>query len=1124
MSSLHNNMILTRFGAPSPTPPGPTPPPPTPPPPTPPPSSYLIEKSIHFAGGVGYSNEDNTTLSPLTGGTNPNPLMELTGANTGNGTTKFTLSFWIKFNRQGLDNSYSYILQQYADGDYIYFFNNQLTIVADPYFSRSEFVQISFYPLFVDPTAWKHLVIAVDTTLGTAADRVKAWCNGREIFYNTLFTTVNQNQTFSFYKGDLTLGNAGGTKQFQLADLKFVDNQYLAETDFGQYSSTTGAWEPIAYTFTNSANDNSWALDFSDTASSSATDVGADSSGNGLNWTPYSMAIADATDNSYSYHFANVAYSVARAYIDIGSASNLDIGYNTPWTLECWVYVEELGSANFTIFGNDDIAYPGDRCDLKIGYNSSHYLFASLNADWFGVDTVGTNMENNTWHHIAVTWDGQGGFGVLQMWLNGTLVNTSGNPPGGFLGTFGFNRGASRIGARLGSDYSGNILISDLRLVSGTQIYTTNFTPPTTKLTAVTGTELLTCQDSTIVDNSGNGIGLTVTGPVVVRGNSPYEVDFSNHATVDTPTDSTTSSTGAGYLVQSNYPQWYNTWSSWGQNAHYIAQIDDNSQRRTPLLTSKSFSTGSWYWEFQIIETDHYDSTYDVMVGIAADPNSIITKSGGATDFSTATTPYSHFVSSDGYFYDNGVSTANSTSWYNGTIIGVAVDYDNTITFTKNGVVIGSARTIETGQEWLPIALLSGPNDTSFTPLYYKINFGQLPFEFSAPALAGGFYDVLCDKNLPTPTIVKSTDYFGTLAWEGNGTSQSITGLSFDPGLVITVKKNYGTWVGYDTTGKRHVYDTIRGAQNALFTNTNDANTSATTALTSFTTGGFNVGADTDVNDSAGHHYAMCWATAASSSSNTNGSITSTTRANQTSGTSVLTYTGSGSNGTVGHGLSVAPSMVLVKDQSFADSWKVWHKDIAATDFLGLDNWYDNPFTDATLWNSTAPTSSVFSVGTSASTNFPGDTYTAICFAEVEGFSKAGKYTGESTGSGDRRKRIYLGFKPEVIWIKQISGTANSGTTVGTYWTAWCGERNIVFDPSGSNIPSDPGFYPVMEGFDFLGPTDTPSNNRTYDGIEVLQNGFVIKPSSDEMHAYDGREYIYFAWAKAPEKYARSGL
>lgn len=1112
MSTLNNNMMMARFGTPSQ-------------PPTP--SGNLIEKSIHFAGAGGYSNSDVTTISPLTGQTEPSPVFQLTGANSGNGSTKFTFSFWIKFNDIRLQNGYANILQHYNDGDYIGFFNDKLTIHADPYNQRSEYLQISFSPYFRDPTAWKHFVIAVDTSLATATDRVKAWCNGREIFYNTTFTTVNQNQTFSFYKGDLILGYTNGTLQHEYADIKFVDNQYLAETDFGQYNSTTGIWEPIAYTFTNSANDNSWALDFSDTASSSATDIGADSSGNGLNWTPYSMAIDDATDNSYSYHFPNDPVDPngsSRAYLEIGSEPNLDIPWTTAWTIECWVYVESSGSNNTSIFGNDELAYPGDRTDLKIGYDSSHYLFASFSADWFGVSTVGTNMMHNTWHHIAVTWDGAGASGSLRMWLNGTLKQTYTGPPAGFNGVFGFNRGASRIGARMVTDRTMNYMISDLRLVSGTQIYTTNFTPPTTKLAAVTGTQLLTCQDSTIVDNSANNISITTVGPVGIRGCSPYEVDVSNNATVDTPTDSTTSSTGAGYLVQSNYPQWYNTWSSWGTSAHYIAQVYDNSQKRTPLLSSKSFKSGSWYWEFQIIETEYYDSSYGVMVGIAADPNSIITKSGGATDFSTATTPYSHLVSSDGYFYDNGVSTANSTSWFNGVIIGVAVDYDNTITFTKNGVVIGSARTIETGQEWLPIALLSGPNDTTFSPLRYKINFGQLPFEFSAPALGSGFYDVLCDKNLPTPTIVKSSDYFGTLAWEGNGTSQSITGLSFDPGLVITVKKNYGTWVGYDTTGKRHVYDTIRGAQNALFTNRPDASTSSTNALTAFTTGGFDVGSDVDVNDAWGHYYAMCWATAASSSSNTSGSITSTTRANQASGTSVLTYTGVGSNSTVGHGLSVAPSMILIKDESFLSGWKVWHKEIAATDYLGFDNWYDNPITDTTVWNSTAPTSSVFSIGTSADTSYPGDNYTAICFAEVEGFSKAGKYTGESTSTGDRRKRIYLGFKPEVIWIKQISGTANSGTTVGTYWTCWCGERNIAFDPTGANIPSDPGFYPLMNGYDFLGPTDTPGNNNSYEGIEVLQNGFTIVPTSSEMHAYDGREYIYFAWAKAPEKYARSGL
>lgn len=561
--------------------------------------------------------------------------------------------------------------------------------------------------------------------------------------------------------------------------------------------------------------------------------------------------------------------------------------------------------------------------------------------------------------------------------------------------------------------------------------------------------------------------------------------------------------------MTSNYPQFYNQIDL---QSHYITRVIDSSNDYTPCFTNKTVTSGKWYWEFTILQTNTYEPAWGSMFGVAASPNDISVIQNGATDFTTASTPYSHLISSNSLFYNNGVSSSSGVDFYNGAVIGVALDITNLqVTFYKNGVQVGTAQTIEVGQEWIPLACLPGPLGNT---AYYKVNFGQLPFEYPAPA---GFL-CICDKNLPAPTITKPTDHFSVIAYEGNAAARTFSNLAFDPGLVILIKKNDPTF--YNNPGNRHVYDTQRGANSALYTNTNASSTYEAQGLTAFVSGGFSLGTSAEVNGTNGQHYAMCWATAASDTQDTNGSITSSVRANLTSGTSTVKYIGTGQNDTVGHGLNVAPSLILVKDESWTESWRVWHKSIGADQYLGLEGEYGNPTTDATAWNSTAPTSTVFSIGTSLQTNYAFDSYTAYCFAEVEGFSKAGRYLGESDYY-KRRKKIWLGFKPEVIWIKAVSGTPDSSTSSGTWWWNFCGESNYNFFHTSNLNPSYKGEYPRLRSHEPLG--FTRSNNYT-DGINVLSNGFEILPAFGKAVGYTGYEYIYFAWAKAPEKYARSGV
>ena len=208
------------------------------------------------------------------------------------------------------------------------------------------------------------------------------------------------------------------------------------------------------------------------------------------------------------------------------------------------------------------------------------------------------------------------------------------------------------------------------------------------------------------------------------------------------------------------------------------------------------------------------------------------------------------------------------------------------------------------------------------------------------------------------PSIVNPKDYVDTLAWKGNGTSQSFSSLGFDPGLVFITQWTDSN--NFTSVGPRHVYDKNNGAQSALYLNTNDTPQTATTGLTAFQTGGFTLGSADAVNESDEFYTAVCFATPASSSSNTSGSISSTVRANTTSKVSVIDYTGTSGNATVGHGLSITPSLILVKNESSSQDWVVWHKEIANNQYLGLNGEYDFPSTSSTMWNNTSPTTNVF--------------------------------------------------------------------------------------------------------------------------------------------------------------------
>jgi hypothetical protein len=336
--------------------------------------------------------------------------------------------------------------------------------------------------------------------------------------------------------------------------------------------------------------------------------------------------------------------------------------------------------------------------------------------------------------------------------------------------------------------------------------------------------------------------------------------------------------------------------------------------------------------------------------------------------------------------------------------------------------------------------------------------------------------------------------FMNATTYTGTGAAASVAngapGASFQPDLVWIKARNDTTW--------NQVFDSVRGVNKGIYTNDTYQETTQTDAFNSFNSNGMGLGADAaggSVNKSGNTYVGWQWKAGGTAVSNTAGSITSSVSANTTSGFSVVTYTGNGSAGaTVGHGLGVAPSMIITKQRNGAENWQVYHSSLGATKRLFLNLTNAEQATTA-AWNDTAPTSSVFSLGTSNAGNGNTNTYVAYCWAAIAGYSAFGSYTGNASTDGPF---IYTGFRPRWFFIK-CSSTA--------------GENSMLYDTS-----VDP--YNASQEWSSPNLSDASNTAGGY-FIDFLSNGIKIRQAGPTGNA-SGRTYIYAAFAENPFKYANA--
>jgi len=356
----------------------------------------------------------------------------------------------------------------------------------------------------------------------------------------------------------------------------------------------------------------------------------------------------------------------------------------------------------------------------------------------------------------------------------------------------------------------------------------------------------------------------------------------------------------------------------------------------------------------------------------------------------------------------------------------------------------------------------------------------------------------LNSANLTAPDY-QGIDYFNATLYTGNGTAigsggKAVTGTGFQPDLV---------WIKNRDAADSHILtDVVRGVTKYISSNSFNAEVTNVESLSTFDTDGFTVGNLDAVNTNTEDYVSWNWLAGGTGSSNTDGSITSTVTVAGAGHFSIGTYTGTGANATIGHGLGGAPEMIIVKNTGTAENWPVYHNGIASdaeTDVLFLNNTLaasDSPV----YWNDTAPTSSVFTVGTDNSVNASSGTLIFFAFRSVPGVCKVGSYIGNSSTAGPY---ISLGFKPRWWLVKEttVSDSAHdwfvadsarytyNGTTTAGGLNGGTLEANdtTVEEAHSTNFGNNPAF-------DFLS-----------DGIKLRTNSGVINAT--------GRTYIYIAMA-----------
>ena len=716
-----------------------------------------------------------------------------------------------------------------------------------------------------------------------------------------------------------------------------------------------------------------------------------------------------------------------------------------------------------------------------------------ISLDQYGGDNfyVYTNAEfrdMGAWYHVVCAVDTTQGTDTnrVKIYVNGVqqTLSTSTNLPGSSINT---NMNDSSYPHYISYNSGTNVmngLITDVHFIDGSQLTPSSFGAADSNGVwqrstysgsyGTNGFHILDFANEGTIgnDTSGNGNNFTANGFSAAAGSG-------NDVLFDFPTNDTVNTdAGAGGEVIGNYCV-FNSLNKGNDvtlsNGNLQAACTSSS--KDGVFGTIGVSSGKYYWE---VELTSADGNTNAAIGVALGTLS--------PDAGSPTSAGAYFYSS--YNGNKWLSSADSSygaSYTTGDIIGVALDLDNTtLTFYKNGVSQGNATTSLPSGTYFPY-VGDNANNSAQTVV---ANWGQRAFSYSAPSN----FKCLTTTSLPTPGVADGSDHFDAILYVGNETARSITGLSFSPDLVILKNRERDAYNHYWA-------DSVRGGSKQLYSNLTEGEHAAD-RITSFDSNGFSIASHGGPNYSGEDYVAWCFDGGTSTVSNTNGSITSSVRASQTAGISIVSYTGNNTSGaTVGHGLNAEVEFAILKtrDQN-GQYWHVYHSALAADEYIYL-NRVQAKTSGNDFMNGTRPTSSVFTLGNGQACNKAGDKVIGYFFNSVEGFSAFGSYTGNASADGPF---VGLSFRPALVIVK-CSSTSNSYTN----WDINDSSRD-TFNTADATLCLN------------LGDGEASGNIGTQK-IDFLSNGFKIRQATSSSKNLSGQTYIWAAWAENPFQ-ANGGL
>jgi len=768
-------------------------------------------------------------------------------------------------------------------------------------------------------------------------------------------------------------------------------------------------------------------------------------------------------------------------------------GNRTAWTQSFWIkrsklgteqHLFESGGANFQTFF--------DVNDCFRWYENGSYIAI----------TTQVFRDTSAWYHFVLTWDSANATAGdrFRIYVNGVRVtsfSTTSNPS--LNQSSGWNQAST---AHYFGRYNASALyyfdgyLTEAYFIDGQALTPSSFgeTDAITgrwKAKAYSGTYGTNGFYLKFADNSGT-TSTTLGKDSSGNGNNWTPYNFSvdnvtnngvgNDSLVDSPTNYGTD-TGLGGEVRGNYatlnPLTGSTLSVYSDGGLQVSGSGANAGNFSSSYSTIGITSGKWYAEFTFLS----GGTNNAMLGVGShvyprdtsNQNSII---NGITSINL-----NALSVSDRAIIENGVQLTGgdaSFSFSLNDIIGIAFDADaRTINFYKNGLILGSTypydvASVGNGVFYFIVGTRVNSGTSSFA-----CNFGQRPFAYTAPA---GF-KALCTQNLPQPTIQKpSTAMDAVLRTGAAGTGVTVTGLGFKPSFVWEKSRSI--------VSSHFLVDDVRGVEKYLSTNSTSSESTSSNYFTSFNSDGFTIG----TNDFAVGSTIVdwCWNAGSTNSTNNSGSITSTVRANPQAGFSIVSYTGTGANATVGHGLGVAPKMVILKRRDAGSSpWMVWHSGLSGGTYYLVLSGTVGQAVGATRFTA-SPTSSVVNIGTDSDLNASSGTYIAYCFSEIEGYSKFGSYTGNGSSDGPF---VFTGMRPRWVMIKRTDST-------GSWYI----------------IDTARGTTNVVNPYLLASASNTEASDLSWD---ILSNGFKLRSSYIEINN-SGATYVYAAFAESPFKYSRA--